>query len=173
MAESKLDVILIIEILGKPADYLKEALSNLIEKLSKEKGVTLINKKIAEPKEVDKENAIYSSFVEVEIGVNDISTLMILIFSYMPSHIEIINPEFLNVKNYDLNMFFNELARRLHQYDEIAKITIMEKNILIKKLQELQKIQEISKQQEQQKKEEKTKDEITKQEKKKKSKKKN
>jgi len=139
MAESKLDVIMIIEILGKPPEYLKKALSELIDKLSKESGVSLINKKIAEPKEVDKENGICSSFAEIEVAVTDISTLMVLIFNYMPSHVEITNPEFLTMRNCDVNMFFNELARRLHQYDEIAKITIMQRNILSKQLQDAQK----------------------------------
>ena len=142
MAESKLDVIMIIEILGKPPEYIKKALSDLIDKLSKEQGVTLINKKIAEPKEVDKENGIFSSFAEIEIAVNDIRILTVLLFNYMPSHVELINPEFLTIKNYDLNLFFNELTRRLHQYDEIAKITVLERNILVKKLQEFQKNQE-------------------------------
>jgi hypothetical protein len=139
MAESKLDVVMILEILGKPPEYLKEALSNLIDRLGKEPNVSLINKKIAEPKEIDKEHGIFSSFAEIEIAVNDMKTLIILLFNYMPSHVELINPESINIKNYDLNMLFNELTRRLHQYDEIAKVTMMEKKILLNQLRALQK----------------------------------
>jgi hypothetical protein len=136
---AKLDVIIILEILGKPAEYLKEALSNIIEQLGKEANVLVVNKKIAEPKEVDKEHGIFSSFAEIELAVEDIQTLNVLLFKYMPSHVEVINPESLNMKNSDINSLFNELMRRLHQYDEIAKITIMEKNILVNQLNQLQK----------------------------------
>ncbi|MEM3405678.1 MAG: hypothetical protein QW117_01755 [Candidatus Pacearchaeota archaeon] len=139
MEEQKLEVILILEILGKPPQYLIESLSKLIESISKENGVSLINKKIAEPKEIDKEHNIFSSFAEIELSVKDVTTLIILIFNYMPSHVELISPSSIEIKNYDLNNFFNELTRRLHQYDEIAKISILEKNILINQLKQIQK----------------------------------
>jgi len=57
----------------------------------------------------------------------------------MPAHVEITNPESLIIKNYDLNVFFNELVRRLHQYDEIAKISLMERTNMMNHIQTLQK----------------------------------
>jgi hypothetical protein len=139
MTESKLDIILILEIMGKPAEYLKVALSDIIDKLSKEPGVSLINKKIAEPKLITGEKDVFSSFAEIEIAINDIRTLTVLMFNYMPAHVEITNPESLIIKNYDLNVFFNELVRRLHQYDEIAKISLMERTNMMNHIQSLQK----------------------------------
>jgi hypothetical protein len=139
MTESKLDIILILEIMGKPAEYLKVALSDIIDKLSKEPGVSLINKKIAEPKLITGEKDVFSSFAEIEIAINDIRTLTVLMFNYMPAHVEITNPESLIIKNYDLNVFFNELVRRLHQYDEIAKISLMERTNMMNHIQTLQK----------------------------------
>ena len=55
----------------------------------------------------------------------------------MPAHVEIIHPELIALTNNGWNDIFNELTRRLHGYDEIARILQVEKNILEKKLREL------------------------------------
>jgi len=127
--------ILILEILGRPAEHVKEILSKIIEKLGKEKNVRLLNKTIAEPKEIEGQENIFTSFAEVEIETN-LQTLMLLIFAYMPSHIDIITPEDLRIKNSDMNLFLNELVRKLHRYDELAKTLMMERQIIAKQIQE-------------------------------------
>jgi hypothetical protein len=58
-------------------------------------------------------------------------------FKYMPAHIEIIQPELIALSNNGFNDILNELTRRLHGYDEIARIMQIEKQILLKKIQEL------------------------------------
>ena len=127
--------ILIIEILGRPAEYIKESLTNLVEKLGKEEKVELVSKKIAEPKSV--ENNIFSCFAEIELKA-DFVTFLSVVFRYMPSHIEIIEPEKMDFKNSDLNLVVNEIVRRLHQYDEIAKAVLIERDILKRQLMEIQ-----------------------------------
>jgi hypothetical protein len=47
---------------------------------------------------------------------------------------EIIEPEELKIKNSDLNMFFNELSKKLHQYDELAKALMIERRIIAQKI---------------------------------------
>jgi len=131
----KIQAALILEILGRPAEYVKEILSKIIEKLGNEKNVRLLDKRIAEPKEVEGEENVFTSFAEVEIETN-LQTLMLLIFAYMPSHIDIITPEDLRIKNSDMNLFLNELTRKLHQYDELAKTLMMERQIIAKQIQE-------------------------------------
>ena len=127
----KIKAILILEILGRPADFVKQTLLEMIDKLGKEKEVKIISKTIAEPKTI--EEGVFSSFAEVEIETT-MQTLMMLIFAYMPSHIDIITPEELRIKNSDLNMFFNELIRKLHQYDEVAKAMIIERETFVRRL---------------------------------------
>jgi len=55
----------------------------------------------------------------------------------MPAHVEIISPELIVLSNNNLNDILNEVVRRLHGYDEIARIIQVEKTILEKKLREL------------------------------------
>jgi hypothetical protein len=135
MAEIK--TILIFEMLGRPPEHLKDTFVKYIEKLSKEEGIEIFDKKINEPKRIeDAKQEIYSTFAEVEADFKDISSLMKIIFVYMPSHIEITSPSSINFKNSELTALMNELTRKMHQYDELAKRLIIEKQILEKKIQE-------------------------------------
>lgn len=138
MAEKEIKAFVIFEMLGRPAEHLKKTLTEFIEKLGKEPGIQIKDKKINEPKKIpEAKQEIYTTFAETEMELKDLPTLFNLIFSYMPSNIEIIEPEELKIKNFDLNVLINELARRLHQYDEIAKGLALERNFLVQRLQQL------------------------------------
>lgn len=129
--------VIIFEMLGRPAQHLKETMEGFIEKLSHESGVEITKKTIHEPKIVEKaESEIFTTFAEVEINLKDVKELLRIVFVYMPSHIEIISPEEIVLKNFDLNTLINELVRKLHQYDEIAKRIILERNILQRQLEQ-------------------------------------
>ena len=137
MAENKIKVFLIFEMLGRPVEHLKKTLSDFIDKLGKEEGVEIKNKEIHEPKQVkESKQEIYTTFTEVEIEFKDMPSLYKIVFTYMPSHIEIVEPEELRIKNFDLNLLMNELIRRLHQYDEIVKGLAIERGIMQQQLQQ-------------------------------------
>ena len=138
----KVKVIMMLEVIGKPPEHLIDALENLIANLDKEKGVTVQKKDIKEPKPIEpKEGAppsdFYTTFAEVELELEEISSLAYLMFRYMPAHLEIISPESISLTNNRWNELFNELSRRLHGYDEVARVLQIEKSILEKKLKEL------------------------------------
>lgn len=130
-----LKAIFILEILGKPAEHVKKILGEIVERLGKEKNVKVFRKNMAEPKEVEKEKGFFTSFAEIEFET-DLHTLMLLVYGYMPSHVEITEPEELKIKNSDLTSFFSDLAMRLHQYDEIAKTILLERQAIMKQIQE-------------------------------------
>jgi len=79
----------------------------------------------------------YTSFAEVEVEVEEILNLAILMFKYMPAHIEIISPELIALTNNGWNDILNELTRRLHGYDEIARVLQVENAKMQKKLKEV------------------------------------
>ncbi|MEK6760554.1 MAG: hypothetical protein AABX93_01375 [Nanoarchaeota archaeon] len=134
--------VMILEAIGKPPEHLTEALENLIKEIEKEKGVTVLNKKINEPILMKDRKDFYTSFAEVEVEVEEVLHIAILMFKYMPAHIEIISPELIVLTNNGWNDLFNELTRRLHGYDEVARVIQIEKSILEKKLRELLKEKE-------------------------------
>ena len=144
--------IIILEVIGRPPEYLVETLESLTEKIREEKGICVVDKKINEPilmklpnsdgnksqEDLEKEQKdFYSSFAEIEVEADEVLQIAMLMFKYMPAHIEIIEPEYVSLTNNGMNEVFNEIVRRLHSYDEIARILEVEKNILEKKLREI------------------------------------
>jgi len=135
--EGKINAIMILDIIGKPKEYLVESLSKHIGNLEKEKNIVVKAKSIKEPEPMGEQKDFYTTFAEVEIEVDKIINLVGLMFKYMPAHVEIISPEMFGVSNSIFNETLNELVRRLHGYDELARVMQTEKQVLIKKIQDL------------------------------------
>jgi len=135
--ENEIRAILILEVIGRPPQHLKETLEKLIDNMDKEKGVEVKEKKINEPMEIKDKKDLYTTFAEVEVEVKSILHLAMLMFKYMPAHIEIISPENLMLSNNSIGEIFSEIIRRLHGYDEIAMIIQAEKKVLEQKLRAL------------------------------------
>jgi hypothetical protein len=135
MSSQKITAIMIIEAAGRPPEFLAESLNNHIQNLSKAKNVQLINSKIAESKIIDKEKDLFSCFAEVEVQVDGFHNLLNLVIDFMPSSIEIIEPNEFILDSQEATMFANDLAGRLHKYDEVAKIAKFRIDELVSKLQ--------------------------------------
>lgn len=133
----KIKAMLIFDVIGKPPEHLIETLNGIIKKIGEEKGVDVKNNKVNEPVLMKDQKEFYTSFAEVEIEVEEIMQLAMLMFRYMPAHIEIISPELIALTNNEGSEILSELTRRLHGYDEVARIIQTEKKILEKKLREL------------------------------------
>jgi len=128
---------IILEAIGRPREHLTATLEGLTKQMQDEKGVEVVEKKINEPIALKDHKDFYTSFAEIEVEVEDILYLAVLMFKYMPSHIEVISPELIALTNNGWNDIFSELLRRLHSYDEVAGVLQMEKKILENKLREV------------------------------------
>ncbi|MBR9701663.1 hypothetical protein GOV13_01950 [Candidatus Pacearchaeota archaeon] len=152
--------VMILEVLGKPPKHLNETLENLIKQIDEEKHVEVKRKRISEAKKLedstknlknfDKDQmtsikGFYTNFAEVEVEVEDILNLVILMFKYMPAHIEIVSPELIALTNNGWGDIMNELVRRLHGYDEIARVLQVERTMLENKLKEVMGEEEFEK----------------------------
>ncbi len=133
----KINAVLIMEVLGRPQEYLIETLDSLIKKIGEEKGIKVKNTTVNPPVLMKDHQDFYTSFAEIEVDAENILYLVILMFKYMPAHIEVISPQNLSLTNCEWNDILNELTRRLHGYEEIARIMQAEKNILENKLREV------------------------------------
>jgi len=140
MTQEKIKVLFIFEILGRPPEHIKETMEQLVEKLGELEGIEINSKKIHEPKLIEKEGVkdLFTAFSEVEILGEDLNAILNVVFHAMPSHVEILSPSELKFKNFDLSSMLSALTVKLHRYDEIAKISIIEKNMLTKKLKEME-----------------------------------
>jgi len=130
----------IFEILGRPAEHVKETISQLVDKLAEFPGIKINNKKIHEPKLIEDEKIknLFTTFAEVEVFGKNLNAILTIVFNTMPSHVEIIEPNEFRFKNFDLSSLLSELTIKLHRYDEIAKAITIERNILANKLKEMQ-----------------------------------
>ncbi len=135
--EKPIRAVFLFDIIGRPKEYLVETLEKIIEELGKEKGVKVVSKRINEPVVMKDNKDFFTDFAEVEVEVEEVIILALLMFKYMPAHIEVISPEMIYLPNTSWSEILSELTRRLHGYDEVARIMQNEKTILEAKLREI------------------------------------
>ncbi|VVB83687.1 Uncharacterised protein [uncultured archaeon] len=134
--EKKINAVFILEVLGRPAEFLTETLNDLVKRIGQEKGIKLRETKINPPVIMKEQKDFYTSFAEIEIEAEELLSIVGLMFKYMPAYVEITSPQNIQLTNASFGEILNELTRRLHGYEEITRILQTEKTILEKKLRE-------------------------------------
>ena len=133
----KLKAALILEMLGRPEAHVKEALQTIVLKLGSEKGITILEKTLHDTRPLEEAPNMFTTFAEVLVELDGLENYFSILFSYMPANIELIEPENITLPNAGLNELANKLLSRLHEYDAIVKKSTTERDILLKKLQEV------------------------------------
>ena len=128
---------LVLEVMGRPAPHIKKALKEIVGKIKAEKGINLLKDNYHPAKKVEGSKDIYTSFAEIDAEFDSLEKLFWVVMAYMPSNIEVYEPDKLKMSSSDINGFANHLVSKLHGYDEIAKKIIAERNILHNQLQQL------------------------------------
>lgn len=136
--EKKYRAMFIFEAMGRPKEHLAEALKEIIKKVGDENGVVVEDSKINEPRELEKKKDFFTTFAEVEVKVEELMNLILIMFKFMPSHVELISPEKLILENNHFSDLLNETTRRLHGYEELARVFQIEKKMMEKKIKELE-----------------------------------
>lgn len=138
----EIKALFIFEIMGRPPEHIKNTLGELIDKLGEQKRINIIRKEVHEPKLVEEEGVkndnLFTTFAEVELIADNLSLIFDIALNMLPSHVEILSPKELEFKNFDLSSVVSNLCVKIHKYDEISKISLMEKNSLIAQLNQAQ-----------------------------------
>jgi len=118
---------MIVEIAGRPAVHVKESLTNHIGVLETIKDVEVHSIKVSEPKEIEMENVpkgaeMFTCFAEVDFEAENFARLSEVTFDFMPSSVEVIEPSKVSLDLHEASNLLNNIAGRMHRYDEIAKI---------------------------------------------------
>lgn len=148
---NKIRTLFIFEILGKPAEHIVKSLEKMIDELGKQKGLEIVRKKIHEPKLIkDNENkeekkqiieeGLYSTFAEVEIVCENLKLIISIVLNMLPSHVEILEPSDFIIRNSDLSDLMTELTIKMHKYDEVTKVLMLERNQFLRILNEKEKM---------------------------------
>ena len=133
----KIQASLVLEILGRPKEHVKESLNTLVIKMGSEKGIKVITKTYHDPVPVEGSKDLFTAFAEITVEFDSLANYLGAIFAYMPSHIEVIKPENLSFHKSELNELANALTQRLHNYDAITKQSVAERDMVMKKLYEI------------------------------------
>ena len=122
----KITINSMIEIVGTPKKHIEDTMQNVIKLIKENKKFELIKQKIAEPKEVSVPGAeqvkdVWSTYGEFEVNFENLEDIEKFCLDFMPSSIEILKPEKLQLKATDLEEFINDILQKLHQYDMVLK----------------------------------------------------
>lgn len=143
---------IIIEMLGRPKEHLRKTMKDFLKKIGAERGVVVAGKKIHSPRKVEQKDnegkiikipgnrEVFTTFAEVSLETETIFDLIRIIFIYMPSHIEILEPGEFMMQNIDIAAVLNEITKKLHQYDAIAKNALMQNQMLANKILQMRQL---------------------------------
>lgn len=151
----KIEASLIFEIIGRPPKNLVDTLESIIKQIDNEKGIEVTSKNIKEPVLMKDQKDFYTTFAEVDVEVEEPILLAILMFKYMPAHIDVFSPELISISNHQWGDILSELTRRLHAYDEVARVLRIQNAELQKKVRELTPKEKIEEKETEKKKEKK------------------
>ncbi len=109
----KIKVSAIIELKAIEKNLLEKHIQKIIDAIKSEKNFTIYN---MAPAEVVEEDEMYSSFIEVTLTVKDFSTLMLFLFYYGPTSIEIIKPDKIEITQQEFQDGLVQLSGIFQKY---------------------------------------------------------
>lgn len=110
---------IIVEMMGKPADYVQKLLEDYMKVLKEDDRFIVESMEFEKPSKDD--DGMYSTFCETVLWAKKIENLVELCIDYMPSSVEILSPETLRLASSRFSAFLNDMQAKLHQLDMVAK----------------------------------------------------
>ncbi len=124
---NKIKAIAIVELMGAPEDHIKNTMQLYLERIKEHKMMAVEDEFVSE---MEKKDTFFLQFAELTITFKSAKNLIEFCFDYMPSSIEIIEPEKIIYNSQDLSNIINDLQAKLHQLDMIVKNLRAENNVL-------------------------------------------
>lgn len=121
----------IIEVVGFPEDHIKDAIIKIVDNIKEKKHIKIINMYIEETKKLDK---MFATFAELELDMPGLQDVIDFCFDYLPSSVEILEPEYINEKSIDLAGVLNDLMLKLHEYNMVIRNLQAENKVMKNKL---------------------------------------
>ncbi len=135
----------IVEVVGKPKEHVEKAVNMVVEKCQEIEGLKLEKKEIAEVKSLKEEKLektekriqdtageLFSTFAEIDFRADNLDVVASFCFDFLPSSIEIMEPDKLNIKLRDVSKLMNDILSKLHNADHVLKKMNFENSVLKK-----------------------------------------
>ena len=119
----------ILEVLGKPQVHVEEALKGYLKQIHEDSRYKIITQELA-PTKQQEGHELWTIFAELELETKEIKNVVNFCFDYMPSLVEIVEPEELTLTDVQATEFFSDLKGKLHHVDMVAKKTKLENDHL-------------------------------------------
>lgn len=103
----------IFEIAGKPKEHVEKAMKMTIERIDENQNIIFVEKEFGEPEQNDE--GIWSAFIDTEILFKGIGDINHVVTNYLPSTINILEPELIEIRQEIATEFFSDLMSHLHQ----------------------------------------------------------
>ena len=139
MAEPKEDEVLcrvIIEVAGKPKEHIENTLRMVIKNIKEEKNIRLKQGDLYKAKEIEitteQKGQFWSTFAELELYFRNVQTLIAFCFVYMPSSVEILEPQDMRFQLKEFSDLLTELLAKLHELGISLKRLRAENDVLNK-----------------------------------------
>ena len=81
---------------------------------------------------------VFTCFAEVDFETETFSRMTQVMFDFMPSSVEVIEPAKVSLESAEATELLNNLSGRLHRYDEVARVAQFKANHLEGQLKSLQ-----------------------------------
>jgi len=107
---------LIIEVAGSPKEHIEEIMKQLVSKIMEEKKVLKYD--IFEAQERGK---LFFTFTEMDMEFSGIEELIGFCMDYLPSSVEILDENSIEIKRDEFENVVNDLLAKLHQNDMALK----------------------------------------------------
>ncbi|HLC56223.1 MAG TPA: hypothetical protein VJJ23_03230 [Candidatus Nanoarchaeia archaeon] len=118
----------IVEIAGFPKEFVGETMHKVINNLKSNEKIKIHKIELAEVAEIKQ---LFSTFADMELEFKEIPDFLTFCYDYLPSSVELMEPESLELPAKDFDDMFNDVLARLHQYDLVLR-NINAENIRMK-----------------------------------------
>src|SRR3989338_1201874 len=107
----------VVEVLGKPKEHVDSTLKGYLQKLKENSRYEVLKEDLAELKQHE-ESELWMAFAELEIKTAGVTEIIDFCFDCMPSLIEIIEPEELQLDSLAASSFLNDMQARRGRSEE-------------------------------------------------------
>lgn len=123
---------LTIEMMGRPKKALQNALETVVKEIKEQNKVEKVH--YSKPKKVGK--TLFTAFTEFIVSVEDYGKLMGIIVDYIPTIVEILSPQNINIGMEELQDSLNDFVTMINGFDRQLKVAQSKNASLERELKE-------------------------------------
>lgn len=111
----------VIEVLGSPKEHVDESILKVVDVITSKEDLEVVSEETFEATKVKDQDNMFTTFSEIEFWISDFHALTNFATEFMPSSIEIMEPETIFLKQNKLSDMFNDMLAKLHNVDMAVK----------------------------------------------------